>query len=257
MKSDKMMWGLATLVVLVTIAVSLSTKSSHSQSDTSSKQGNKDQQDLSKYAVVDYDAPESVNAIQREERKLKNSRYDNQDWVLKTPHPDDSGVGRHLEVIPPPLFPADESDLVVIGKISNVSAYLSNDKSGVYSEFTIQVDQILKSDSLKKIEPRNSITADRAGGTVRYPNGQKVVYELSEFNLPQVGREYAFFLKHNGESQNYEILTLYEFNDSRVIQLDSGRRFDDFKNTNKKNFVEAIRNKILASSTLKQPTRKP
>lgn len=257
MKSNRIIWGLVALVVLITIAVSFGTKNSHSQQGNSNKQDNKGYEDLSKYAVVDYDAPEPTNATEREERKLKNKRYDNQDWVLKNPHPDDSGVGRYDEQTPPPLIPADESNLVIVGKIVKVTAHLSNDKLSVYSEFTIRVEQILKNDVSREVKQEEFIIADRAGGYVRYPNGQKVLYRLSERGLPKVGSEYVFFLTSDKQNPNYEILTLYGLKDARIIQLDYGRKFDDFKNASKQNFIEAVRNKISESSTSKEPRREP
>jgi hypothetical protein len=244
-------------MVLLTIAVSIGTISSHSQKDTSKINDDGVTDDLSKYAVVDYDAPESANAVERKERKLKNSRYDKQDWVLKNPHPDDGGVGRYDEAEPPPIIPADESDLVIVGKIIDVSAHLSNDRQGVYSEFVIQADKILKNDISKEVEQGKLVTADRAGGFVRYPNGQKVIYRNSERGLPYVGNEYVFFLTKDKISPNYQILTLYELKDAEIIQLDYGRNFEDFKKSNKQDFIESVRNKILESSTDEKSRRKP
>jgi hypothetical protein len=262
MKNNRITWGIVALVVLITIAVSIGTLDSHSQSSSATESptptpDNNGSEVLSKYAVVDYDAPAPTNVTEREERKLKNKRYDNQDWVLKNPHPDDGGVGRFDEKTPVPLFPVDESDLVIVGKISNVAAYLSNDKSGVYSEFTIRADQILKNDASKKVKQGNSVVADREGGCVRYPNGQKVFYENSTKELPQVGREYVFFLTSDKKNPNYEILTLYELNGTSVIQLDYGYNFDDYRNVSKQNFIETIRKKISEASTDKESRRKP
>ena len=256
-KSNRILWGLVALVVLITLAVSFGTMSSHSQRDNSKKQDNQDNEDLSKYAVVNYNAPEPENDVEREERKLKNSRYDNQLWVHRNPHPDTGGVGRFDEKIPPPLFPADDSDLVVVGEIVNVSAHLSNDKTGVYSEFKIRVGQILKNDLSKEIKQGDFITTDRAGGLVHYPNGQKVIYKHSERDLLYVGNEYLLFLKRDDKSPNYEILTGYELKESDINLLDSGRRFDDFKRTGKLKFVEIVRNKIAESLTDKETRRKP
>lgn len=263
MKNNRIMWGIVALVVLTTIAIALGTLEIHSQQNSANQSSatptpNHDGSEvLNKYAVVDYDAPEPTNATEREERKQKNKRYDNQDWVFKNPHPDDSGVGRFDETPPPSIIPITESDLVIVGKVVNVTAHLSNDKLGVYSEFTIQIRQILKNDASQKVEREDSVTADRAGGFVRYPNGQKVLYRLSERALPKVGNEYVFFLTNDKQSPNYEILTLYELKESGVTQLDSGRSFDDFKNASKQNFIEMIHKKISEASTHKESRRKP
>lgn len=262
MKNNRIIWGLVALVVLTTITVSSGTMDSYSQQNSANSSAtptpnNDGSEEWLKYAIVDYSAPLPENAVEREERKLKNKRYDNQDWVFKNPHPNTGGVGLFDEKTPVPLFPVDESALVIVGKISNAAAYLSNDKGGVYSEFTIRADQILKNDASKKVKQGNSVIADRAGGDVRYPNGQKVFYENSTKELPQVGREYIFFLASDKKNPNYEILTLFELKDSRVIRLNYEHNFDDFENISKQNFIETVRKKISEASTDKESKRKP
>ncbi len=257
MKSNRIIWGLVALVVLTTLAISFGTMSSHSQRDNSKKQDDTGFTDLSKYAIVDYDAPEPENAAEREERRLKNKRYDKQDLVYKNPHPDTGGVGVEDEIPPPPIIPAAESDLIVIGEIVNANAYLSNDKSGIYTEFTIRVEETLKNDVSNKVAQGDSITADRMGGFVRYPNGQKVRYMNGGDDLPRVGSKYVLFLTSDKQSPNYKILNGQELKDDGVIPLDLERRFDEFKGMSKQNFIEAVRNKIAQSSSSKEPRRKP
>ncbi|HEX8251237.1 MAG TPA: hypothetical protein VF599_23900, partial [Pyrinomonadaceae bacterium] len=158
MKNNRIIWGLVALVALITIAVSLGTINSHSQQETSPQQDKKGSEEWSKYPIVDYDAPEPANATEREERKLKNKRYDNQGLVLKNPHPDDSGVDVIDEIPPPPHIPTAESDLIIVGKILDGKAYLSNDKRGIYSEYTIRVREILKGDVSDKSASGKEIT---------------------------------------------------------------------------------------------------
>jgi len=221
MKSNRIIWGLVTLIVLTTIAVSLGTMSSHSQQDTSKKQDNKQDnngsEDLSKYAIADYDAPEPDNAIEREKRILKNKRYDNQIFVVKNPHPETDGVDLIDEIPRPPVIPTAESNLVIIGEIINVNAFLSNDKKGIYSEFAVRIGEILKEEGSNKVASGDSITVDRAGGFVRYPNGQKVLYSISQQDLPRVGSRYVLFLKTDKQSPNYEIVTGYELKEDKVV----------------------------------------
>lgn len=250
-KSNRIIWGLVALVVLTTLAISFGTMSGHSQRDNSKAQDSRGYEDVTKYPIVDYDAPEPENALEREERKLKNKRYDNKGFVKKNPHPDTGGVSLDDEIPLPPPIPTSESDLIIVGKILDVKAYLSNDKRGIYSEYTVRVEEILKENGSNKVAQVKEITIDRAGGSVMYPNGQKVFYKVSGKNLPLVGSEYVLFLTSNKQSPNYEILTGYELKDGRVNSLD-GHRFDNLKGTGKRSFVEAVRNKISESS---QPER--
>ncbi len=258
MKSSRMMWVLVTLIVLTTMAIIFGTQDGRSQKNIQSQVQAEETpgygydangyKDMSRYAIADYDEPESSDAIERQKRKLANKRYDSQDWVLKNPHPDTGGVGRDDEITPPEIIPHAESDLIVIGVITGVSAHMSNDKKGVYSEYTIRIDKILKNDASKKVGEVESIIADRMGGFVRYPNGRKVIYELSDKALPFVGSQYVFFLTNDGESPNYKILTLYELKGDSIVRLDIGRNFDEFRNATKSTFIEAINNKILQLS---------
>ena len=248
MKRNRIIWGIVALMVLITIAVSFGTKSSHSQKANSNKSGKSGFEDLSQYPVADYEGTLPVNSLEREERILKNKRYDNEDWVMKNPHPDDSGVGRVNEIPPPPLIPTAESNLVVIGEITASNAYLSNDRTGIYSEYAVKVGDVLKKDEADKTLAGDSITADRSGGCVRYPNGQKVYYQKDGEVLPRVGSRYVLFLTTDKQSPNYAILTAYELKEGKAIPLDNAPPFRNLTETRESNFIETLRNKISNDS---------
>src|SRR5204862_422123 len=91
-------------------------------------------------------------------------------------------------------IPTDQSDVVIVGEVNAAHAYLSNDKTGVYSEFTIQVEQILKAPI--GISP-TSIVAERLGGAVRFPSGWIIRYEIYNQGMPSVGQRYLLFLRRN------------------------------------------------------------
>jgi hypothetical protein len=256
MKSNRMIWVVATLVVSATMAITFGTRDSRSQEknqgQVQSTPENNGYKDRSRFAVVDYDEPLPTDVKECQKRKLANGRYDGMGWVFKKPYPDDSGSGLEDEKDPPSLVPVTESDFIVVGQITESHAHLSNDKLGVYTEFSIQVKRILKEDAAKKIVLDESITADREGGYVRYPNGQKIFYENSNRSLPQLGKEYVFFLTSDKQSPSYNILTLYELKESGITRLDYVQNIDDFKdrykNATKATFIEAIRNKSLQLS---------
>ncbi|HEX8249768.1 MAG TPA: hypothetical protein VF599_16435 [Pyrinomonadaceae bacterium] len=244
MKNNRIIWGMAALVFLITIAVSLGTINSHSQQDTSEQQDKSGSEEWSKYPLVDYDAPEPSDVAELEERKLKNKRYDNQGLVKKNPHPDTGGVQVIDELPLPPVIPTAESDLIIVGKILNGRAYLSNDKRGIYSEYTVQIKEILKAGDADKTASGKEIIVDRTGGRVRYANGQQVSYQNAVQNLPKIGGEYVLFLKNDKQSPNYKILTGYQIEDDKVYSLDDRGRFNEFKEKDAPNFVKAVRNKI-------------
>ena len=177
MKTNRIMWGVVSLVVLITVAVSFGAFESGGREGSLPRPEItptvtpwpvvKDTRDLSRYGSVDYSkAPEDLSAA----RILANKRYDNQGtWVFKSVHPVTAGVGRIRDDEPPPLFPTEESALVVLGEIIAAKAYLSNDKDFVYTEFTIRVEELLKNADSRKTGPKNVI-ADREGGVLSGTN---------------------------------------------------------------------------------------
>jgi hypothetical protein len=251
MKTNRIMWGVVSLVVLITVAVSFGAFESSGREDSLPQLKVtptatpwpvvKDTRDLSKYGLVDYSkAPEDLSAA----RVLANKRYDNLGgWVVNSVNPYTGGVGRVTEDEPPPLFPVDESPLIVLGKVEKVTAFLSNDKGCVYTEFTIRVEELLKNSERGKAVQKKVI-ADREGGVVVYPGGQRVMYQGSVLGLPLLGSRYLFFLKKDDESPNYGIITSYEIDGGSARRVERGRNFDEFKDSDKTVFLEKVRNKI-------------
>jgi hypothetical protein len=103
-------------------------------------------------------------------------------------------------------------------------AHLSEDKLGVYSEFTIRLVEVIKADSSL---PRSEMIVERLGGYVRYPDGRKLLYRVGTGGMPRVGARYLFFLKPTPEL-DYSILTAYEFGDKGVVALDPSPQFEKY-----------------------------
>lgn len=247
MKANKVIWGIVSLSVLFTIAgasgslPSLGREGALQKPNGSPTQVTSETRDLSKYGSVEYATTEGMTTDT--ERFLTNRRYDNQKWVFKSVsnNPQAAGVGKITDDPPPPLYPVEESSMIVVGEVTSAKVFLSNDKGGVYTEFTIQVDEVLKNNSKNS---KDKITADREGGVVIYPNGQRILYQSSMLMLPLVGSKYLFFLVKRGEGSNYEIRTSYDINGSSVYPLEIGNAFEDFKNTTTPHLINVVRKKI-------------
>jgi hypothetical protein len=209
-----------------------------------------DKRDLSKFGSVNLNAEQIRDPREWERRRQISQRYDNQEWVYKVINsPQAAGVGKINDDELPPLFPVDESDLIVVGKVVKVNAFLSNDKRGVYSEFTIRVQ-----DTLKNVDKKNTdtseIVADREGGVVVYPNGQRILYQNSNLGLPRLGSEYLLFLKKDPSISNYMIRTSYDLSSSSVVlPVELGFPFDEYKFATKAGFVDMVRSKIRNAHT--------
>lgn len=249
MKSNRIMWGIVALVVLITLVITVGTLDSYSQQSPTKQSStptpdNNGNQDLSKYAVVDYDAPLPENLAEREERIIKNKRYDKSLLVARKPHPETrTRIASDAEPVPASI-PFAESSLIVIGEILSSKALLSNDKSGVYSEYSVYVQTILKEDKQKKLQKDEAISMDRTGGVVRYPNGQTVLYMNDWQDLPEVNSRYVFFLTcDDDQNLNYKILTAYQLKNGKVTALDNHPDFREFNGKSETDFIKLVLSK--------------
>ncbi len=120
---------------------------------------------------------------------------------------------------------------------------MQRDKNGVYSEFNVQVDAVLKG-AVPTLSQTNLISVSRLGGMVRYPSGQKVLYRIGNQNMPAIGKRYLFFLKAVKDTEDYEIVTGYEIGSTSVLPLDFGSQFQAFNGKDSVVFLNAVRESI-------------
>ena len=169
---------------------------------------------------ADYAAPDAADPIKRAKRQARGKRYERQGWV-KEPSPTAGDVGRlDSWMHKVPAIPAEMSDAIAIVEITDAQSYLSNDKTGVYTEFTVRVDQVLKNDSSAPLVPSTTLTTQREGGRVRFPSGRVQRYKPHFQGMPRTGRQYVLFLKRNEDGETYFIWTGYELRAGRVFPLD-------------------------------------
>lgn len=124
-----------------------------------------------------------------------------------------------------PALPVEQSDAVVIGEVERAQAHLSTDKTGVHSEFTIRLEDVLKGRS-EEAAPGGTLIAERFGGAVRFPSGKIQYYRLARQGAPRVNTRYVLFLKGCGGSR-FSLLTAYALRAGRVVPLDGRDNRDD------------------------------
>jgi hypothetical protein len=257
MQNSRKMWVVVFLVVAATVTFSIRTMYSQSTKESNQicqTQENPSKQTLeelkSQFPIAEYSPSEINNAQMRSLRIAKNKRYD------KTPLVS-SGIPTEPYLIiarsdhgpiPYSALPIVESRAVVIGQILDAKAYLSNNKSGVYSEFTVRIDEVLKSDNSTKLVQGGEIAIDREGGIVHYPNGNKGLYFVAGKGMPCLNKQYLLFLASEEISPNYQILTAYELKEDRVLPLDGAYQFRTYKDKNISEFVKIVRGAIAKSS---------
>lgn len=170
------------------------------------------------FPITDYETAGSSDPVVRAKRKAISRKFNNADQAIN------ENVDTIFSAVDwekgLPALPVEKSQVVVLGKVVDAQAYLSDDKTAVYSEFTVEVGQILKNDTPNSILPQSTLTAQRSGGRVRLPSGGIVLQLTRGQGMPQVGRQYVLFLQTD-DNQNFLILTGYEFKDELIAALDS------------------------------------
>jgi hypothetical protein len=191
--------------------------------------------------VAAFDAPEPNTDAERAYRLEKGRHYDNMNLVYEQPDEVWSKSDhwhRDLDAIP-----VAQSDLVVSANVVDAKAYLSNDKTGIYSEFTVRANEVLKNDAHATLGKDGTIIIDRVGGSVLFPSGHlQTTHPFAGQKLPQIGRQYLFFLKADEGGQILSILTAYEVREGKVFALDDIRKFADLNGTDEANFLSMMRN---------------
>ena len=240
--------GLSVVVVLLVVFGTASlTLSNRNKSESGQDKKQPDLNHLN-YPIADADAPDPKVAKEIFKRRAKNKKY--------REYRNHIGPGvRAYEIYhwPPgfPALPVAQSDAVIIGEVTDASAHLTEDRSSVYSEFTVSVEEILKNDQ-PSLTVGGSVTLDRPGGRVRYSNGKTSQFSLAGFGMPSVGERYVFFIKGDLE-EDYQIITAYQVQRGRIYPLDkttsSDTKFDIYSNTDELVFLDKLRQLARALST--------
>jgi hypothetical protein len=183
-----------------------------------------------RWPLVDYNAPEPADPQERAKRKAKDKRYNNLKLVGKPTPNTESGEANLITdwEVGFPALPVEQSAVILIAKVVSAEAHLSEDKSGIYSEFGLTAEKVLKNESSTQISSGNSITVERIGGRVLTPTGHIHQYGIAKQGMPKVGSRYLLFLEKKDEQSLY-ILTGYELRESHVFPLDG----EDSANVNK------------------------
>ena len=201
------------------------------------------------FPLAEYNEPELADPAKNEAKKEKQKRHNNFKFVAKNPQ----SWQTESVFIPEanfnfPALPVSTTPLIVVGRVGEASAHLSEHKMNVYSEFVIAVSSVLKTPT-ERITDSSVLTVERLGGHVKYPSGQRVLFRISGWNMPKVGSEYLFFLNSRNKS-DWEIVTAYELTESGVVPLDESSQFEALTGTSSLDLLKQVR--VLISE---QPSR--
>jgi hypothetical protein len=199
----------------------------HGQISTYSKGARRSLQSSDSQRKVDSDIvgeeSPSPNPNEREARRAKNTRYNTGGIDLTVERSEDSEV--FFEQVWPAVdfIPAAESALVVIGRVTKVQPYLSSDRSRIYTEITIAVDDVLKQDHDKRVTANKTVLIDRLGGALKLKTGRIVRDEIQIDNLGnlKLSRRYVVFARAINKGNDISLIKSYELVDGKVFTNDS------------------------------------
>ncbi|HEX8846047.1 MAG TPA: hypothetical protein VF791_15455 [Pyrinomonadaceae bacterium] len=189
------------------------TQKANQQSNSSNKNDFESQ-----FPVVDCNAPESTDPGKKARRRAVGAKYDKASLPID---PSSEQITHINEGEPLTALPVKTSSVVLIGKVTDAEAVLSNDHTGVYSEFTVRVEEVLKSDGQPPFIGGETVTLERLGGRVRFPSGHITLSMVTGTGMPRVGKRYAFFLVRNPQDFSLYIHTGYELTGGRAFPLDT------------------------------------
>jgi len=187
----------------------------------------------------------------------KASRYDRQsgqrieEAYLISGRTWSSHWARDLSALP---FP--QSDVVLIGSVMDAKAHLSNDKTGIYSEFKVEAEEVVKKSDNDPLNRGSMVALERFGGAVRFSSGVIQRYETTGQGMPCVGERYVFFLKQL-EKSDFSIITGYQLDGELVIPLDGSAveegnqtyPFDKYQGYDVTTFLRIVRNEAADNLT--------
>jgi hypothetical protein len=146
-------------------------------------------------------------------------------------------IGSH-DLLDMPGLPAAQSDLVVVGTITDAKGYVTENKSAAYSEYSVDITEVFKGGAALT---GRRVTAERVGATVVLPNGQTLLVWDAYRGTPETGHRYALFLKYSFEGEDYLIVTAYRLQDSRVFSVDRLPQCEFFDGNEESSFLDLMR----------------
>jgi hypothetical protein len=238
------------LIVLVvgTLAVSVGRHRNPIPATTAQKNRADYKKINERFPTVNYDDKQDLPDPEKNaRRKEKQKRYNDGELVDSRGDP---GVDEAALTLEPhftfPALPVAESEIIVVGTIGAAQAHLSENRLNIFSEFTVTVEDVLKS-NVQGVAEGSLLTADRVGGHVQYPNGHRVLFRITGLNMPQVGERYLLFLTSTHNKKDISILTAYQLTSNGAIPLDELSQLASLTGVTEVDILQKVRNLIQKS----------
>jgi hypothetical protein len=265
MRKNKTVAPSLVLILAAAVMIMVTTlRAQQNSTQTAEQQGQNRQlyEHLNRFPVADYDAPEDPDLDKRAKRESKSKRYNEPNrQKYDASNPVIGGGNNDWELALESTLPVKQSSAIIVGTVSDAKAFLSEDKTNIYSEYSVRVEAVLKNFDDEPLKAGETLVAERQGGRVRLPSGAISGFFISGQNPPQVGCRYVLFLGYNkydasnlgsitpSEMSHY-VLTGYELRGEKVVALDSpgGMNFNKHDSKDEAAFLTEIR-RLLAESS--------
>ena len=197
------------------------------------------------FPIAVFSAPEPADPAERAKRRVRSQKYDKSSWSVNPEALSDSVV--RVDSVDPnaPAFPIKEAKAILVGTVTEARAYLSNDKTGVYSSFRVLVDEVLQNSSRSPLTYGSVIEAEREGGRVKFPSGKLHLYMIAEQYMPHIGGRYVLFLTDGDDGPVFQILTGYELREGTVYPLDDLRHSQAYEKMSEVNFLNELKARLV------------
>lgn len=149
-----------------------------------------------------------------------------------------------------PGYPASVSAAVIIGTVIGAKGFVSEDRTYVYSDYQIRVDEILKQDSRAKLTVGAQLIASRTGAAVHFLSGHVSHYLTMGRGLPKIGKQYLLFLlRSDPDLSEYDICygAAYELSGGRAYPLDDDHHYREPEYGDASRLVTKVKNAIAVS----------
>lgn len=154
-----------------------------------------------------------------------------------------------------PALPASETDTVLVGEVVSFQPYFSNDRTSIYHELTVRIEQVLK-DGSSIAKENGSIVIFGEGGALRLPNGKvaKQFVPPPVENDIRVGGRYVLFLLYRREVEAFLVWKPWELRTGHAIPMarsdirDAETGSSPYGGMNGAAFLNEVRNSVANSA---------
>lgn len=96
------------------------------------------------------------------------------------------------------------AELVVIAKVTDKDSQFTENLNFIFTDYNLNIEQILKNNTNFNIESLNNITLNTSGGSVRV-NNRIIKYEIANRTPIHIGGQYLLFLDYSSDSEVFKL----------------------------------------------------